>query len=125
MKTSIGSLFVILLGVYLAFTGLRAYPLEMDSLVGGFTMIGGALAFRSARERQLGWRPDTKLRRGLEIAAVVLVVLPLAILAAEGRDAVFFYPWSGIVVPLGTLTAFLWMKKRGTLKSDGGLPSIR
>lgn len=108
MKPSIGSLFAILLGAYLLFTGFRGYPFEMDNLVGGITLILGALAYRSAKQRRLGLRPSTRIRRGSEIVLVTLVTLPLVILLAEGRDAIWFYPWSGIIVPIGTLVAFLW-----------------
>ncbi|HVC00301.1 MAG TPA: hypothetical protein VNJ12_13360 [Candidatus Dormibacteraeota bacterium] len=97
----------------------------MDSLAGGVTMILGALAYRSAKRRRLGMRPDTALRRAVEISLLVIVCLPLVILAAEGNDALWFYPWSGIVVPAGSLAAFLWILARKNVKNGDTLPSIR
>jgi hypothetical protein len=61
----------------------------------------------------------------VEIAVVALVSLPLVILAAEGNNAVWFYPWSGIVVPAGTLIAFFWILTRKNPSADGSMPSIR
>lgn len=125
VRSFVGSLFALILGAFLVFSGLRGYPFAMDSLVGGATMILGALAYRSAKQRRLGLRPDTRLRRVLEIAVVVLVSVPLVILAAEGNDAIWFYPWSGIVVPASTLLAFLWILTRKNVKTADNLPSIR
>jgi hypothetical protein len=125
VRSSIGFLFALLLGAFLIFSGFRGYPFAMDSLVGGVTTILGALACRNATERRQGLRPDTKPRRVAEIAFVALVCLPLVILLAEGNDALFFYPLSGIIVPGGTLIAFLWLVARRNHASGGSIPSIR
>ncbi len=125
MKPFFGSLFAIVLGAILVFSGLRNYPLAMDSLAGGVTMILGALAYRSAKQRRVGLRPDTRVRRVADIVVLAFACTPFVILAAEGNDALWFYPWSGIVVPAGSLGAFLWILTRKNLKSGPTIPSIR
>lgn len=125
MKPSIGSWFAILLGAYLLFSGLRDYPFAMDSLAGGVTMILAALAYRSAKQRRFGQRPDTRVRRGVEIVLLVLVFLPFVILIVEGNQAIWFYPWSGIVVPAGSGFAFLWILTRKNGKGGDAMPSTR
>ena len=125
MRSSVGFIFALLLGGYFVFEGFRGYPFAMDSLAGGVTTILGTFAYRSAKLRRLGLRPDTKLRRAMEIVAVVLVVTPLVILAAEGNEALRFYPLSGIAVPAGTLAAFVWLFRRGKTASGDPRRLIR
>ncbi|HVB33585.1 MAG TPA: hypothetical protein VNJ52_04300 [Patescibacteria group bacterium] len=125
MKPLVGTIFAIVLGAYLIYTGLRGYPFAMDSLVGGVTMILGALAYRSAKLRRLGLRPDTRLRRVVEIFLLAFVSAPLVILVAEGNDAIWFYPLSGIVVPGCSLLAFAWIVIRKNREPGGSLPSFR
>lgn len=125
MRSSVGFIFALLLGVYLVFEGLHGYPFAMDSLAGGVTTILGALAYRSAKQRRLGLRRGTKLRRAMEVAALVLVVTPPAILIGEGNNALLFYPLSGIAVPAVTLAAFLWIVIGRNPKPDRGRLSIR
>ena len=109
VRSSIGFIFALILGATFVFGGLRGYPFAMDSLAGGITAILGALAFRSLKQRWLGLRPNTGIRRGMEIVAFAIVLAPLAILATEGNDALQFYPLSGILVPAAMLAAFLWL----------------
>lgn len=125
MKSSISFIFALLLGAYFVFEGLRSYPFAMDSLVGGVTMILGALACRSAKQRLLGLRRDTTLRRALEIVAAALVMAPLVILAVEGNDALLFYPLSGIVVPVATAAVLVWLFWKGKAKNGNPMRLIR
>lgn len=125
VRSSIGFVFALLLGTFFIFSGLRGYPFAMDSLVGGVTTILGALACRSAAQRRQGLRPHAKPRRVVEIVTVALVCLPLVMLIAEGNDAPLLYPLSGIVVPVCTLAAFLWLVAKRNRTSSGTMLSIR
>lgn len=125
MKSSAAFIFALLLGLYFVFEGFRGYPFAMDSLVGGITTILGALACRSAEQRRLALSPDTRLRRAMELAAVVLVVTPLVVLAVEGNDALQFYPLSGIAVPSVMVGVFVWLSCQGKSKSGDPMRLIR
>lgn len=125
VKSFFGSLLVMLFGAAMVFSGLRNYPFAMDTLVGGIAMILAAAAYRSAKQRRIGWKPNTKLRRAVEYVLLGLALLPGVILAFEGLEAMLFNPWSGIIVPAGSIAAFVWILTRKNLDTRDAMPSIR
>lgn len=111
MRAFIGSWIAIVVGLFTMLSGLQE-PIDLDGLLSGPTIVLGALAYRSAKRRRLGLRPDTALRRGIEIGLLLLVFLPVPLLALRGFEVRTSNPVSGIVVPLWSLIAYLWILRR-------------
>ena len=124
VKAFIGSLVAMFVGFFSIVGGLQSHPPAFDGVVGGVTMILGALAYRSAKRRRLGLKPDSALRRGVEISLLVIVFLPIVVLGLKGLGVVANHPVSGIFVPLWSVTAYLWVCNRKVV-AETGIPSIR
>jgi len=122
VKSFIGSLIAIVVGVLTMLGGLRP-PVGLDSLVGGATMILGAMAYRSAKRRRLGLKPETALRRNIEIGLLLVVFSPVPLLAMKGVEVWTTHLVSGIVVPLWSLIAYVWILRRELSLAE--TPSIR
>ena len=71
IKNSLGSSLAILAGLALIMGGIGQ---PGNSLVAGPVMIIGALAYRSARERQNNPATDTTLRHSIELLGISLIV---------------------------------------------------
>lgn len=113
MKSFIGSFVAIFVGIFSIIGGLNG-PRDFDGIVGGAGIIIGALAYRSAKRRHLGLRPNSRLRRGIEIGLLVLVFLPAVGRGMQGWSILSDAPISGIFVPLWSLAAYAWISTRKT-----------
>jgi hypothetical protein len=98
-------------GLFTMLVGLQS-PIDPDDRFSGPTIVLGALAYRSAKRRRLSLKPDTALRRGIEIGMLLLVFLPVPLLALRGLKVWTSNPVSGIVVPLWSLVAYTWILRR-------------
>jgi hypothetical protein len=125
VKSLVGSFIVMFVGAFSILGGLLDPHPASDVVMGGTTMILGALAYRSAKRRRLGLKTDSKLRHGVEGFLLVLVCVPVVILASKGPSVVADNPISGIFVPLCSLAAYLWICKRRATLSETEPPSIR
>ena len=69
-------------------------------------MVLGALAYRSVKKRRLGIKPDTKVRRGGEIA--LLTVALLLVILQRDFFTVRWYanPFVNVVIPVWVLMAY-------------------
>ena len=112
-------------GVFSIIGGLQNHPPAFDSVVGGLVMILGALAYRSAKRRRLGLKIDSTLRRGIEVGVLVLVGLPMPILGLKGLGVIANNPFSGIIVPLWSAAAYVWVSQRKIDVKEAEIPSIR
>lgn len=111
MKSFLGSFTAVIAGAFSILGGLGSRPLYVEGIVAGGTIILAALAYRSAKRRKLGLREDTKLRRILEILALVVVVAPFVTIFV-GPDALTRHAMSGLVVPVWSLAAYVWIVTR-------------
>jgi len=125
VKAFIGSFIVMFVGVFAILGGLQSHPPDLDSVVGGLTMILGAIAYRSAKRRRLGLKADSGMRRGFEVGLLILVALPIVPLALKGVDFIANNPVSGIFVPLLSVAAYVWISKRKIEVAETSVPSIR
>jgi drug/metabolite transporter (DMT)-like permease len=125
VRAFIGSFIVMFVGAFSIVGGLRNHPPALDSIVGGVTMILGAFAYRSAKRRRLGLKAGSGLRRGFEVGVLILVVLPIVPLGLKGVDFIANNPISGILVPVLSVVAYVWMCKRKITVAESDVPSIR
>lgn len=77
MLRHLGSTFAIVLGVLMIAT-IATQPQGSLHIAGAVTVLG-ALAYRSCKRRKLGEVRSTVLRQGLEILALVIAVLLVAL----------------------------------------------
>src|SRR5690242_12683382 len=91
---------------------IRQWPkMNDDELLGGITVILGALAYRLAKERRLGLPPNSMWKPIIEIALLVLVFVP-TVLEATVQDGIVHSPLASVVVPLGSVTAYCIVRCR-------------
>jgi hypothetical protein len=81
----------------------------MDNIIGGFTMIFGTVAYRLAKERRLGWKPDSAVLRGVQITLLAVVFATPVIQSVMGVDFVT-RPCSNVLIPGWTLIAYLYVR---------------
>jgi hypothetical protein len=108
MKTDfIGSTVAMVMGGLSILTDFRDWPnMNDDRIFGGLTAILGAAAYRSAKQRRLGLKPDTGRRQLVEIALLILVFVP-TIFAVTIPSGVVLNPWSSVIIPAWSLIAYL------------------
>lgn len=94
---------------------------HMDNIVGGITTILGAVAYRLAKQRRLGLKPDSGMRRSVEVVLLALVFLTPVVQTLMGVDFVT-RPWSNLLIPVWTLIAYLFVRLK---KATTPVPSIR
>jgi hypothetical protein len=97
----------------------------MDNLFGGITAFAGILAYRSAKKRRLGLKPDSTVTRRIEISLLVLTCLPPLLLVSGGIDSLTTNPVSCIFVPIWSVIAYGWVQTRKESKNTATTPSIR
>jgi hypothetical protein len=85
----------------------------MDNIVGGTTAILGAVAYRLAKERRLGLKPDSGMLRSIETALLALVFAAPVVQTVLGADFVT-RPWSNLLIPVWTLIAYLFVRLKKT-----------
>ena len=93
----------------------------MDSIVGGIAAIMGAIAYRLAKQRRLGLRPDFGARRNVEVVFLALVFLTPVVQTVMAVDFVT-RPWSNLIIPVWTLIAYAFVRFK---KAAAPVPSIR
>jgi hypothetical protein len=120
MKASfIGSTAVIVVSAISLLGQLRYWPnLSDDSFFGGITMILGALAYRLAKQRRLGLSQDSAWRRAAEIVLLLLVFIP-TVLEATVRDGIIHNPLASVVIPAGSLLAYLIVRYKNVEPRGG------
>jgi hypothetical protein len=95
------------IGVISLIGQLHNWPnVDDEPFFGGATMILGAIAYRSAKQRRLGLKQDTVRRRLLEISLLILVFLPIPF-AAVLPNGIVHHPWSSLLIPVWSLVANL------------------
>jgi hypothetical protein len=115
----IGSTVATLIGVISIVSELSHIStwVHMDNFVGGITAIFGAVAYRLAKERRLGLKPDSALLRSVEAALLAAVVATPIVQTVMGVDFVT-RPWSNLLIPMWTVIAYLYvrLKKAATIR---------
>jgi intracellular septation protein A len=115
----IGSTVAIVIGVISIGTQLSHIStwVHMDNIVGGITAIFGAVAYRLAKERRLGFKPDSVVLRNVEAVLLAVVVGTPVIQTVMGVDFVT-HPWSNLLIPVWTVIAYLYvrLKKAATTR---------
>jgi len=119
-----GSTIALVVAVASISSGIHGYPYGTDSLVGGVTAIAGILAYRSAKERRLGLKPDSVARRGVEVGLLTLTCLPPLLLAIVSGAAIQTNPISCLFVPLWCVIAYVWVRTRRPTKDTPTTLSI-
>lgn len=76
-----------------------------DNIFGGITAILGAIAYRSAKQRRLQLKPDTRTRVATEAVALGVVCVPF-LFAAPIQDGIVHHPWSAVVIPAWSIVAY-------------------
>ncbi len=69
-------------------------------------MIFGAFAYRSAKQRSLGLKPDTRWTLTMEFLLLFAILCTVSVLAFKGLEVWADNPISGIVVPIWSLIAY-------------------
>lgn len=116
MKPSfIGSTVAIVIGVISIGTQLTHIStwVHMDNIVGGVTAIFGAVAYRLAKERRLGLKPDSAVLRSVEAALLAVVVGTPVVQTIMSVDFVT-RPWSNLLIPVWTVAAYLYVRLKKT-----------
>ena len=113
MKPSfIGSTTVMVIGVISFISQIRHWPnVSDDELLGGITMVLGALAYRLAKQRRLGLAPDTRWKPIVEIVLLLLVFVP-TFLEARVQDGIIHNPLGSYVIPIWSVAAYLTVRYR-------------
>lgn len=103
-KRFLGSNFALIFGIFAVLGGVS------DSTSGIFTagiaMVFGSLAYKSAKKRKLGTVGSSSTRRILEVVALILVFLAVA-LQNDLRTRIVNDPFSNIIIPAWAITAYL------------------
>ena len=129
MKRHMGSTAAIVIGVLFFLNGsmnAAKHPqLGTGMWVAGCAAILGALAYRSAKKRKHGQVKESGLRKGLELAAIALLVL-IALMYRDPVNRILIDPFPNAVVPLWALIAYICMavkKKKITEPMDDLAPA--
>lgn len=104
MKKNIGSTIALILG-FLSFAGSVANPTNPSGLIAGPAIIMGALAYRSAKKRKLGEVHNTALRKGLEVAALIIIAAAI-LLQKDLISKIVTDPVSNFIIPLWAIVAY-------------------
>lgn len=89
----------------------------MDNIVGGATAIFGAVAYRLAKERRLGLKPDSAVLHNLEVALLTVVVGTPVSQTVMDVDFVT-RPWSNLLIPVWTAIAYLYVRLKKTATTN-------
>ena len=103
MKKHIGSTIALVLGVLSLISGLTK-PSAL--LIAGPIIILGALAYRSAKKRILGEVKDGLLRKGLEVAAILIIVAAV-LLQSDLTNRMMTDPVPNLIIPLWAIVAYI------------------
>ena len=103
MKKHIGSTIALILGII----SLAAGVTQLNSLiVAGPVIILGALAYRSAKKRRLGEVKTTLLRKGLEVSALVIIIVAV-LLQRDLKNLIATDPIPNLIIPLWAIVAYI------------------
>jgi len=94
--------------------------------VAGCAAILGALAYRSAKKRKYGQVEESGLRKFLERAAIILLVL-IALIYKDPVNRMLTDPFPNIVIPLWALIAYICMavkKRKVSETADELIPAL-
>ena len=105
MKRHIGSTIALILG-FLSFASSLANPSNPSGLVAGPVIILGALAYRSAKKRNLGEVKSTLLRKGFEASALVIIAAAV-LLQNDLKNLIVTDPVSTVIIPLWAIVAYI------------------
>jgi hypothetical protein len=112
MKDSfLGSTVAMVVGGLSSLGELRHWPNASDEvIIAGVTACCGALAYRSAKQRRLGLSANSLSRKISErlLVGVALLPVPLAAFLPEG---ILLRPWSAVVIPIWTVTAYVFVHR--------------
>jgi hypothetical protein len=100
------------------------FPYAVDPFFSGMIATAGITAYRSAKKRRLGLKPDSAIRRGVETALLVFVCIPLLVMGIRGVGFVLINPTSTIIVPVWVMIAYIWVRTRKDT-GNAATPSIR
>ena len=108
MKKHIGSTLIIVLGVLSILAGINQISNHQDgdSLLLGFVLLLGGLAYRSAKKRYLG---EGRISFSWKIFEAVLLAAMLAAVLLQNNflDRAYFHPIANVIVPILVLIAYV------------------
>lgn len=105
MKKHLGSTIALILG-FLLFAGSVANPSNPSGLIAGPVIILGALAYRSAKKRNLGVVRNTALRKGLELLALIMIAAA-TLLQNDLKNLIATDPVPNLIIPLWAIIAYI------------------
>lgn len=114
MKKHIGSTIALVLGILMFVSGTanivknNAKYQDSDLIIAGPITVLGALAYRSAKKRKRGEVKDSLLRKGLEMAAIFVLVAAVA-LQNDVVNRIEANPIPNGLVPIWALIAYGYM----------------
>lgn len=102
------------IAVLIGFLALASEVAYQQDTTPGWVILFGALAYKSAKKRKLGLVKDTNLRKVLEAAAIVLIVLFTLV---TDRSILVNDPFPHLVIPIWAVGAYISMLIKNTQKS--------
>lgn len=118
-----GSSLAIFLGALYSISGLNAMALASKAsgnsyaFVTGLVIILGAIAYKSAKKRKLKLKPNSLMRIGLEVVAVILILVPILLLISNNGINKFIaenpFPF---LLHLWSLLAYLYIVTSSYIK---------
>ena len=126
MKKHIGSTIALILGVLSFASGVNfisgVKSGSPSGLVTGPVIILGALAYRSAKKRKIGEVNNTRLRKGLEMLAVVMIAAAI-LLQKDLINLIYTDPVPNMIIPLWAIIAYtvIAFKTRKTAEKIGAV----
>ena len=103
MKKHLGSTTAIVIGV-LTFVSGVARPGSL--LIAGPIIVVGAIAYRSAKKRNLGEVKNSLQRKCLELA-VIAAILAAVLLQKDLANLITTYPVPNLIIPFWAIIAYL------------------
>ena len=117
----LGSTVALVVGVLLFLVGVsqigQGVPDGGETALNGEVMVLGAAAYRSAKKRKLGQVEGSKLRIGLELLGLILLVL-LVVLRDDLKTEIVAHPVGNLLAPLWALIAYAVVVMFGKKAAD-------
>ena len=114
MKKHVGSTIALVLGILMFLSGIanimknNAKCQTSDLIIAGPVTVLGALAYRSAKKRKRGEAKDSRLRKGFELVAIVVLVA-VVVLQDNIVNRIEANPIPNGLIPIWALTAYAYM----------------
>lgn len=92
------------MGVLVGVLALASEAASQQDTLPGWSVLFGALAYRSAKKRKLGLVQNTHLRKGLEAGAILLIAIFMFL---TDRSTLVNDPFPHLVLPLWAIIAYI------------------